>query len=771
MGLEDDMDALLEAGPQGFLNRPDAILSVLTALVGRAKEMSPVKTTVDNVERVLEAQNEQINNAKRAINLLYKQQHQQQQHQVKQHHQLVAPGEQQLVTGSNWREVESVVTPDDAETLKYRGSISDVNGGLMALADRLDRLDRMHDILSERTSINQALLEKMQTFDEASSGSRSKLQAEMERVTTQHQAHTNTLFAVQERVEEIDKARFKLQAAADVHSAQLAQMMKRQPTDDEDNIVTSSALASELDQIRREAKNVEKKFASALSGLMAKVQDQSTAEASCKSEAEGVVHARIQLLEQSLATLQMTIEEQLDEIPSRSRSGTRVPSASPRRNLPDVENLYEIFELNKADVAWAVSGNTTDRLQVLHALPCFAGLALAVANPEAPYSSPLNISPLTSLEYKTNEKQGTTDFRDHSSQHNPHLFLHSSRRVHAFAPSPLKPVEFPLKAEVFNEKDVVREHQGNNESASLKSNNNEHLRVSAAMRTASTPLGASSRALPQLPYSDIFAPASSPLPSTHRTQSHPAGSYVPGGSPPRTPLPGTPTPSRAVVEKIASLVQRVSATLPDPTNSSIDSVESTDDSTPGRGPLQPAAKTHNGRHIPLFKNAAAQMIPSPQTGPGKRTFPVVGLEIVDAAEGLGSGVRVVSVLPNSPADAAGFSAGDRLTSFNGQTTDSRSAFMQAALQHNPGDTVHIDVFPVARFPGHMPSLLSRRLILGSSAVSPRIQRGPAGQGTNAPPCQTILQQAKTDEVVNFASARSTGTVAGLPYFKQRPQQP
>jgi S1-C subfamily serine protease len=71
----------------------------------------------------------------------------------------------------------------------------------------------------------------------------------------------------------------------------------------------------------------------------------------------------------------------------------------------------------------------------------------------------------------------------------------------------------------------------------------------------------------------------------------------------------------------------------------------------------------------------------------------LGVEVSSAsnAEGVptGSGAAIAGVLPGSPAENAGITAGDVITSVDGQAVSSPSALQAAMEQHRPGDSVTI----------------------------------------------------------------------------------
>ena len=54
-----------------------------------------------------------------------------------------------------------------------------------------------------------------------------------------------------------------------------------------------------------------------------------------------------------------------------------------------------------------------------------------------------------------------------------------------------------------------------------------------------------------------------------------------------------------------------------------------------------------------------------------------------------AGAIIDGVLPSSPADRAGLSSGDRITSVDGQTVESPSTLTSLLLLKAPGDTIHV----------------------------------------------------------------------------------
>lgn len=57
----------------------------------------------------------------------------------------------------------------------------------------------------------------------------------------------------------------------------------------------------------------------------------------------------------------------------------------------------------------------------------------------------------------------------------------------------------------------------------------------------------------------------------------------------------------------------------------------------------------------------------------------------------GEGVRVIEVLPDQPAEAAGLKAGDLITAIAGQALDAEHALADVLAGHSPGDTVTLTV--------------------------------------------------------------------------------
>ena len=73
----------------------------------------------------------------------------------------------------------------------------------------------------------------------------------------------------------------------------------------------------------------------------------------------------------------------------------------------------------------------------------------------------------------------------------------------------------------------------------------------------------------------------------------------------------------------------------------------------------------------------------------------LGVQVASAdnatAEGVpsGSGAAIAGVLPGGAAENAGITAGDVITSVDGQPVSSPSALQTAMEQHRPGDSVRI----------------------------------------------------------------------------------
>jgi S1-C subfamily serine protease len=88
----------------------------------------------------------------------------------------------------------------------------------------------------------------------------------------------------------------------------------------------------------------------------------------------------------------------------------------------------------------------------------------------------------------------------------------------------------------------------------------------------------------------------------------------------------------------------------------------------------------------------------------------LGVVVGDASR-RGAGAQVVTVLSGSPADQAGISPGDLITSLDGQSVDGPTALAGLVYEHRPGDVVRISWTDVAGRP---------------HTATERLEVGPAG---------------------------------------------
>ena len=507
MGYDDSVKRILEVGSQGLLTRPDALYELLVGMVSKMGELEGLKLRIGATEDTQTAQNEQLNNAKRAINLLYK-------------NSSAEPAAAASAPASSATH-NSVVTHN---TTQLNNALSEQ---ITTATDRIDRLDRLHDIMSERMNINQALLEKIKTLDEIVLGRQHEGKGMAETISQ----HGQAIFQMEQRVDGVIENVF--QVAEKLEDSRLG--------------VIEAQCELHAEPLRRELKHVEKKLVTALSSVATKVSDSSYEIDRLRAEEEGVVHGRMKEIEHTLGALQRGVDGKADHTDlSRLRDEVTTKCDT---SADDVASLYKIFDLNRRDVAWAVEGgNPADKMQVLHALPCFAGLALAVS----------------------------------------------------------------------------RVGQGGG--------------------------GGGASALPNYPQ-------------------HPQYGLV------RPPSPSPP------------------------------------------------ASPHGG-------NRTFEVMPAHPSVAGfeEKAFPVVGLEIVDGP-GPGTGVRVVSVLSNSPAARAGLHTGDRILAFNGLPTDTRASFMEGAMRCAPGSRAAVvRVTPAApSFPEQMELHLGG-VPHGSSGVNELRRRSYGGGG-------------------------------------------
>jgi S1-C subfamily serine protease len=66
----------------------------------------------------------------------------------------------------------------------------------------------------------------------------------------------------------------------------------------------------------------------------------------------------------------------------------------------------------------------------------------------------------------------------------------------------------------------------------------------------------------------------------------------------------------------------------------------------------------------------------------------LGVQVRDATSS-SAGAQIVGVASNSPADAAGLTTGDVITSFDGKAVTSSSGLTSLVNTHHPGDKVNV----------------------------------------------------------------------------------
>ena len=71
--------------------------------------------------------------------------------------------------------------------------------------------------------------------------------------------------------------------------------------------------------------------------------------------------------------------------------------------------------------------------------------------------------------------------------------------------------------------------------------------------------------------------------------------------------------------------------------------------------------------------------------------PFLGISVQPAAFDTSARLLVAKVVPSSPADRAGISSGDTLTSLNGRTIDTPALLTSLLLRHPVGETIRIGV--------------------------------------------------------------------------------
>ena len=585
MGFEESVKRMLEVGPNGLLSRPDLMYDMFVGMAAKLGENAGLQSRLNSLEDITTTQNEQINNAKRAINLLYKQMggreaealgavaapsmggpsmvsyaSQGMPHDSPSASTLASPTGAAIGHRDMYGRPQLSVATAVVDAQPSSQAVAAQAAAVSGMGERVDRLERLQDIMSERMSINQSLLEKIQTLDEVVIGKEAERQGQMaklESVAISTDQNAAAVFQMEQRVDSVIDNVYNLTQKLDA-----LPMSVKQPVDEQ------------VDPLRKELKHVEKKLVTALANIANKVSESSYEIDRLRAEEEGVLHTRLKEVEHSLAAAQRGLDAKADlsEI-HRAVEGTVLRHGT----TEDTDHLYQLLDLNKRDVAWAVqSGATEDKMQVLHALPCFAGLTLAVS------------------------------------------------RLTTQQPIVHRPV-------------------------SPTGDNRGHVTVLQAA-----------------------AAATAAVPAT------PAG------------LNATPA--------------------------------------------------------------------SVGGAPGGKQLPVVGLEIVDGP-GPGTGVRVVSVVPGSPATAAGFQTGDRILAFNASPTDTRTTFMEAAMRCQPGSRVMlVRVTPLApSFPENVELTLGVRTVAVADrqdSVSPsgvqklrmNAQNPPAaGDEAHTPSSVALLQSVRSTQ--------------------------
>ena len=97
---------------------------------------------------------------------------------------------------------------------------------------------------------------------------------------------------------------------------------------------------------------------------------------------------------------------------------------------------------------------------------------------------------------------------------------------------------------------------------------------------------------------------------------------------------------------------------------------------------------------------------------------------VSLFDGTYTGVRVLSVAPDSPAAAAGLRAGDRILSINGETISQSGDVIALVANSQPGETLNVRIDRKGLQGTLSAVLAARRSVLSRPAARPRY-RGPA----------------------------------------------
>eukprot|EP01063_Lacrimia_lanifica_P022012 TRINITY_DN29721_c0_g1_i1.p1 TRINITY_DN29721_c0_g1~~TRINITY_DN29721_c0_g1_i1.p1 ORF type:complete len:596 (+),score=191.72 TRINITY_DN29721_c0_g1_i1:228-2015(+) len=573
MGYEESVRSLLDLGAGGLLSRPDVVYNTLVGIVGKLGETEALKDRVLALEGTQATISEQVNTTKRAINLLYKQQ------AKRQPDAAAEPAEPAAPPG---------LLPEPAVRPEM----------IHGLCDRIDRLDRLHDIMSERMAINQALIEKLRGVDDA----QARRQQDTDRMGEVVDGHAHSLFQMEQRVD------------------QVVENFYRMSQDLVDRGAAQQRVDAGLQAAHEHLNQVEKKVAQALGSL-----------AEQKLADDEALRRRLGDAEQSITQLRCGFDPRA--IAEAARDQVRKLTSECMVWGEELEGLYSLFELDKRDVRWAVEGGASvDKLQVLHAAPAFAGLTLVVA--------------------RLNKAAASDGAAAHAA---------SAARSHAVPTATPHPSAHRA---------VRQLPPPESESPDRAFPAAGGAAYGAAVPSQPPQSGPQHGSLPQSLHSVATSAAAAAAPPQPQPPTplafQPPQSLHPGGA------DGPLTPPHA--QQAAAVARPVS-------------------------PVVLAARAHG--HAP----------PPQQDAPGKQ-FPVVGLEIVDGP-GPGGGVRVVSVLPNSPAASVGVNPGDSILAFNGVPTDRRSVFMQVALQCQPHTAAVVTrLAPYA----HQPDQVT--LLLGASTLSP-----------------------------------------------------
>ncbi len=81
--------------------------------------------------------------------------------------------------------------------------------------------------------------------------------------------------------------------------------------------------------------------------------------------------------------------------------------------------------------------------------------------------------------------------------------------------------------------------------------------------------------------------------------------------------------------------------------------------------------------------------PSPFTGPGLRSTPIIPRPGATGGASAGQGVTVLDVVTGSPADNAGIQPGDVITTIDNVPIDANHRLPDVLGQYKPGDTVRV----------------------------------------------------------------------------------